>query len=110
METASQPATPEQPPFRVWRLVLGVLTLLLLISLASQWYARSVTMPRYCGYPEDSIDYLERVLTQPRPAGDEPRRPYIIAARLMFLVPREGDEPLQAYLDRVRAHLREQCP
>lgn len=110
MDTSSQAAAPEQRPFRVWRLVLGVLALLLLISVAGQWYARSVTMPRYCSYPEESIEYLERVLTRPRPAGDEPRRPYIIAARLLFLVPRAGDEPLQAYLDRVRARLREQCP
>ncbi len=110
MNTANQSTTSEQRPFRPWRLVAVVLTLLLLISVISQWYARSVTMPRYCGYPEDSIEYLERVLTKPRPAGDEPRRPYIVAARLMFLVPREGEEPLPAYLDRVRTHLREQCP
>ena len=96
--------------FRPWRLIGAVLAIMLVISAASRWYARDVTLPRYCEDPIQTLSDLERVLSQSRPAGDEARRPYILAARLMFLVPRKGDEPLVDYLGRLRSHIAENCP
>jgi hypothetical protein len=48
-------------------------------------------------------------MSERRPAGEESRRNYIVAAKLTFLVPRTADEPLDAYLQRVRRRLEQQC-
>ncbi|MEA3278253.1 MAG: hypothetical protein U9Q81_23775 [Pseudomonadota bacterium] len=96
--------------FRPLRLIVAVLAVMLAISAASRWYARDVTLPRYCEDPEQALADLRRVLTEERPAGDGARRPFIVAARLMFLVPRNGDEPLRDYLGRLRIHMAERCP
>jgi hypothetical protein len=83
---------------------------MLAISAISRWYARDVTLPRYCENPERVLADLRRVLTEKQPAGDGARRPFIVAARLTFLVPRNGDEPLEEYLERLRGHLAGRCP
>ena len=101
----------EIPPFRLWPLVLGVLLTLLTISFATQWYAQNVSMPRYCEDPVQALEHVRQLLTEESPAGDsfEARRPYIIAAKLLFLVPRKSDEDDTAYLLRIRQHLEQQC-
>jgi len=96
--------------FHPWRLIGGVVVVMLIISAASRWYARDVTLPRYCDDPEQTLANLRQVLTEQRPAGDQARKPYILAARLMFLLPRDGEEPLDEYLDRVRVHIAGSCP
>ncbi len=97
-------------PFHPWRLIAAVFAVMLGISGAARWYARDVTLPRYCTDPERTLIDLRRVLTEDRPAGDGARRPYIVAARLIFLVPRNGNEPLEAYLERLRSHMAGRCP
>jgi hypothetical protein len=101
--------TKEKSTFKPWRIIIFVALTLLAISLLSRWYAQQVTLPRYCENPEQTLHLLQQILTEARPAGDETRRPYIIAAKLLFLVPRQADEAIPAYLNRVRDHLREQC-
>ena len=96
--------------FRPWRLIAAVFAVMLAISAISRWYARDVTLPRYCEDPERALSDLRRVLTEERPAGEGPRRPFIVAARLAFLVPRNGDEPLEDYFRRLRSHIAERCP
>ena len=56
-----------------------------------------------------TLDYLEKVIIESRPAGDDPRKPYLIAAKLLFLVPRQGDEPVEVYLARVETYLQKSC-
>ena len=101
---------PQLPrPFRPLRLVLVVLALILGLSFAAQWYAHQVTLPRYCADPAQALVDVERLLTERRPAGDGARKPYIIAARLTFRVPRHNEEPLANYLERLGDHLQQQC-
>ncbi|MCU7846213.1 MAG: hypothetical protein KZQ93_20450 [Candidatus Thiodiazotropha sp. (ex Monitilora ramsayi)] len=95
--------------FRPIRLVLAILSILILISLAAQWYGEQVTMPRYCQYPDGVIDRVELVLNEQTPAGDGDRKPYIIAARLMFLVPRQSEESQKNYIERLERHIERQC-
>lgn len=95
--------------FSPWRIVVPVLMALLLISMWSQWYGRKVAVPRYCADTEQSLEYLHRILTRPRPAEDFPRRPYVVAAKLLFLIPKESDEPAEHYLERVASYLTETC-
>ena len=97
------------PAFRPLRLVLSVFVILVLISLASHWYASRISMSRYCQQPEIMLEHLAAVITEERPAGDGARREYIVAAKLEFLVPRNTDEPLAAYLQRLRKRLEIQC-
>jgi len=95
--------------FNPWGIIIFVALALLGISLLSHWYAQQVTLRRYCENPEQTLQLLQKILTQERPAGEETRRPYIIAAKLLFLVPRESEEEISKYLERVREHLREHC-
>jgi hypothetical protein len=97
------------PGFQPVRLVLVVLAALLLVSFASDWYIGQVSLARYCQQPELALRRLAAVMTENRPAGEEARRDYIVAAKLEFLMPRTADEPLDAYLQRVRRRLEQQC-
>lgn len=103
-------ATPDaDPAFKPLRVLVPTLVFLLAVSLWIQWYSRAVSLPRYCDDPAGTLVLLERVLTEARPAGSETRRPYLVAAKLIFLVPRESNEELGHYLDRVRQHIAEVC-
>ncbi len=91
------------------RIVGFVLLLMLLVSAWSTWYANQVTLPRYCDKQEETLQHLEQVLKEPEPAGDESRIPYIIAAKLIFLLPKQTGESIPDYLERVRVHLWKTC-
>ena len=95
--------------FRPLRMVLVIMALLLFISFAAQWYGRNITMPRYCKDPVETIERVREVLTNKEPAGDGDRKPYIIAARLTFLLPRESNEQLDPYIERLQRHIDQQC-
>lgn len=97
------------PGFQPVRLVLAVFAALLLVSFLGHWYAGQVSLPRYCDQPELVLQRLAAIITEKRPAGEEARRDYIVAAKLKFLVPPTADEPLDAYLQRVRRRLEQQC-
>lgn len=99
----------DKPPFKPLRVVIAVLLILLGISSAAQWYSRNVTMPRYCEDPVQVLTRARQVLTEKTPAGEGDRKPYIIAARLTFLVPRESNEPLDDYMNRLQQHIDQQC-
>ena len=99
----------EKPPFRPLRLISVVLLILIGISGAAQWYSRNITLPRYCEDPTGVLERVHRLLTKQRPAGAGDRKPYIIAARLTFLIPRESEEPLNAYMGRLQRHIDQQC-
>lgn len=95
--------------FRPTRLIIGVLILMLAISYFIEWYSSDVSMPRYCKKPELHVGYLRRLLLEETPAVDESRRPYLMAAKLLFIVPRQGGESIDAYLLRVREAIASHC-
>ena len=93
-----------------WRpFVVLVAVLLVAITLLARQYRAEVSLPRYCAEPEHALELLQRVISERRPAGDGTRRPYLIAAKLLFLVPRQPDEPEAIYLDRVALHIEAAC-
>jgi hypothetical protein len=102
-------AEPTGPGFRPVRLVLAALAALLLVSFAGNWYAGQVSLPRYCQQPELALQRLAAIISENRPAGEDARRDYIVAAKLEFLVPPTADEPLDAYLQRLGRLLEQQC-
>ena len=103
------PQDPSIPEFKPWRLIAFVLFILLAISFWLKWYTGAVSMPRYCKDPVGTLHYLEKVLTEKTPAKDAPRRPYLIAAKLIYLIPQQPDESIEDYLKRVRIRIGEQC-
>lgn len=102
-------ASVDIPAFKPGRLILVVLILLLGISLWIKWYTGVVSMPRYCDNPYETVQYLEKVLREQTPAQDQSRRPYLIAAKLIYLVPQLNNEPIEDYLQRVQIRIAEQC-
>jgi hypothetical protein len=76
---------------------------------AAEWYADNSALPRYCENPAQTVAHVREILTDPSPGAEKPKRPYVVAAKLIFLVPREDSEPLQSYLDRVQIRIVENC-
>ncbi len=108
----STPLPPQPNPFPLRQIlpVVAVTALLMLsISSAIEWYSDAVSLPRYCADPQQALHYLEADLRQQRPAGEEARRPYLIAAKLLFLIPRASNESIPDYLDRVELELLRRC-
>jgi hypothetical protein len=73
------------------------------------WYADNSLLPRFCEAPEPTLARVREILIKDRPSGDEARRPYIIAAKLIFLVPRDSAESMDDYIERLRAELWRRC-
>lgn len=90
-------------------LVITVVFMFVLIGSYIRLYSSDVLMPRYCENPAQTLHYLEKVLSEKEPAGNEARRPYLIAAKLIFLVPQQFEESLDDYLYRVRIHIERHC-
>lgn len=106
------PASADKSPFRPIPLILTVLLTLGGISFANQWYADNIAMPRYCDEPvQTTMERIQRLLTEKTPAENSfaSRRPYIVAAKLLFLLPRDANESETAYLARLRRHLKSEC-
>ena len=95
--------------FKPLQVVIPVVIILSLITIWTNWYSQQVSILRYCEDTEQTLLYLKKVVTENRPAGEDAHKPYLIAAKLLFLVPRQGDEPVEEYLDRVKLYLHGRC-
>ncbi len=102
---------PDRPPFRLLPLVVIVLIALIGISLTNQWHGQNQSLTRFCEDPAATLEQVHRLLTEQHPAGDDfdTRQPYIVASRLVFLMPQQGDESVQAYLLRLQTYLEQHC-
>lgn len=91
-------------------IVFGLTTaVMLFIFNSADWYANKSALPRFCENPGQAVAIVEEILTSPNPGQGEKRRPYIIAAKLIFLVPREANEPMPDYLVRLRSRISQTC-
>ena len=92
-------------------LIVFVLTavVMLFIFNSADWYANKSALPRFCENPAQTVAIVEEIMTSPTPGEGKERRPYIIAAKLIFLVPRKEDEPMADYLPRLRSRISESC-
>ncbi|MCH8038400.1 MAG: hypothetical protein IIC53_14935 [Proteobacteria bacterium] len=94
---------------RILAVFLLTCVAMLLIFDAAQWYADNSALPRYCGNPAGTVEHVREILSGAAPLGGESKRPYVVAAKLIFLVPRQDAEPLQAYLARLQRRISEAC-
>ena len=94
---------------RILAVFLFTSVTMLLTFHGAQWYADNSALPRYCENPAQTVAQVREILTDPSPGAGKPKRPYVLAAKLIFLVPREDSESMQSYLDRVQARIAEKC-
>lgn len=91
-------------------IVFGVTaTVLLLVFSAAQKYAERSVIPRFCADQDGVVERVETILTKGEPVGNESKRPFIIAAKLIFLVPQREAEDVPAYVERLRNYLYQTC-
>ena len=83
--------------------------LMLFIFNSADWYATNAALPRYCEKPVETVTIVKEILTSPTPSEGKEKRPYIVAAKLIFLVPQLDGEPLDDYLFRLRKQISEIC-
>ena len=79
-----------------------------LIFNASEWYAGNAALPRYCDDPAAAIGMVSEILISPEPVASN-RRDFIVAAKLIFLVPQADGESLHDYKHRLRSRISESC-
>jgi len=82
---------------------------MLFIFNSADWYAKNSALPRYCANPQQSVEIVREILTSDTPGEGKERRPYIVAAKLIFLVPQEQGETMQAYMTRLRHRISQSC-
>jgi hypothetical protein len=97
--------------FKPLPLIIIILVIMLSISQAIQWYSTSITLPRFCHDPEKALHHLEEIINSSHLTTNsrETRRPYIIAAKLIYLIPQQANETNEHYLYRVRIELSQRC-
>jgi len=82
---------------------------MLFIFNSADWYARNAALPRYCEKPQQTVEIVEEILTSPTPGEGKKRRPYIVAAKLIFLVPQTENEAMSDYMLRLRDKISNAC-
>jgi len=91
-------------------LVFGVVAVVLLsVFRFAAWRADGELLSRYCDAPSAHLALVERLLTEPEPVGEDGNRPYIIAAKLIYLIPQKAGESNGDYLLRLRGRIRQVC-
>lgn len=83
--------------------------IMLFIFNSADWYAKNAALPRYCENPQQSVEIVREILTSAAPGEGKARRPYVVAAKLIFLVPQEEGEVMEAYMRRLRHRISQVC-
>jgi len=95
------------------RRIVVVFTLTALVMLfifnSADWYAKNSALPRYCDNPQQAVEIVREIITSTTPGEGKKRRPYIVAAKLIFLVPQQEGESLDAYVMRLRQRISQSC-
>ncbi len=76
---------------------------------SAEWYANEAAVPRYCEDHENVIKRVRLILTRNEPVGSGSKRPFIIAAKLIFLVPKKAEESTASYISRLTRHIDRVC-
>jgi len=83
--------------------------LLWLVTQMAEQRGAEVLLRRYCDDPARHVALVGDILTKAEPAGANRRRPYIIAAKLLYIVQRKANEPVQSYLERLYQSVVSAC-
>lgn len=83
--------------------------LMLFIFNSADWYATNSAMPRYCEKPRKTLSIVQEILTSKTPSEGKEKRPYIVAAKLIFLVPQLDGETVEDYISRLQIQISNIC-
>ena len=90
--------------------VFIIFAILLLFAFnRAERHAEEVSLPRYCDDPDRHVQLVGQILNEENPAGDATRRPYVIAAKLIYIIPRHEGEVIGSYLNRLRQRIADSC-
>ncbi len=88
----------------------GIVTAALIaVFRFAEWRADTTLLTRYCDSPEAHVARVGRILMLEEPVEDAAKRPYIVAAKLIYLVPRRDGEGVDAYLRRLLDRIGRAC-
>jgi len=92
-------------------LIVFAVTAVTLVSVfaGAEQYAEKSTVPRFCTNPSDVLEKVKLILTKKEPVGQGSKRPFIIAAKLIFLIPQKDNESTTDYIERLQRHLDKIC-
>lgn len=91
-------------------MVFGIATVALMaIFQAADWYAKNVSLRRYCGDTGTALALVRPILTGGNAAATKTAGPYVIAAKLLYLVPQRHDETASDYLVRLKKQIEINC-
>ncbi|MBT6095286.1 MAG: hypothetical protein HOH04_10410 [Rhodospirillaceae bacterium] len=82
---------------------------LLMVFRFAEWRAGTIALERYCDAPENHLGYVRKILTEQQPAGEQSRRPFIVAAKLIYFIPQQAGESIESYLRRMEQRIDEAC-
>ena len=88
--------------------IVSAATMLLVFSGAG-WYANNAAVPRYCEDRQGVVERVGHILRKSEPVGSGEKKPYIISAKLIFLVPQNDNESVDEYLQRLTRHIDKIC-
>ncbi len=95
--------------FRI-SIVFGLTAVVMMFVFNSaDWYSKRAALPRFCENPVKVVEIVEEIITEKTPIKGDKRRPYIVAAKLIFLVPRKNEEPMETYKQRLRDKISQSC-
>jgi len=80
-----------------------------LVFRAAEWRAVHVLLVRYCDDPEGHLARVREISGDQMQLDARGRRAYMIAAKLLFVLPRAKAEPIDDYLVRLRRRIAESC-
>jgi len=102
--------TARPSPLLRFVVVFTFISLVLLgVFKGAEWRAENTALDRYCDSPQEHIRRAMRILQEPKPVENGERRAYIIAAKLLFLIPRREGEDIESYRARMTARMKAQC-
>jgi len=96
----------------MWRIfiVLAVTAVVMTgIFRGAGWYADNAALPRYCAAPEPTLAHVAGILTGQTDDFNDDRRGFVVASKLIFLVPQSDGEVLDDYLERLRRVIARHC-
>ncbi len=108
-ERVGRPARPAPRLVAIATIFAVAALMLLLVFRAAEWRAETEVMTRYCDDPARHLQEVGKLLAENTRFATDERRSAIVAARLLFLVPRRPDEPVAAYLSRLDVRIDEAC-
>jgi len=90
--------------------ITGVTLLIMAVNHWAVYRTENELIMRMCPDREDVVSNLRAVLlNKVSNRAIRETRKYMIAAKLLFIIPQQDAEQVDTYINRIRFHLKEKC-